>query len=196
MVVIGTHSHKGLVKLVLGSVAEQIFRRASCLVLTVGPNSPEDAELETPGTGRPLLFATDFGKGSRRALPYAISLAAQRRAKLISLHVLDPVPKDSGNRWLTPSDVARMQKDEQSATRERLKEFIEHNDASGIESEFVVEFGEPAEGILQTAATLHAEAIIMGLNPSARVEMISHVSWSTAYEVVCRARCAILTVRS
>jgi nucleotide-binding universal stress UspA family protein len=33
MVVIGTHSRKGLVKLVLGSVAEQIFRHASCLGL-------------------------------------------------------------------------------------------------------------------------------------------------------------------
>lgn len=77
MVVIGTHSRKGLAKLVLGSVAEQIFRHASCLVLTVGPNSPANADIETTGTLRPLLFATDFGEGSRKALPYATSFANQ-----------------------------------------------------------------------------------------------------------------------
>jgi hypothetical protein len=37
--VIGTHGRKGLGKLFLGSVAEQIFRHANCLVLTVGPRS-------------------------------------------------------------------------------------------------------------------------------------------------------------
>lgn len=196
MVVVGTHSHKGLVKLVLGSVAERIFRHASCLVLTVGPNSPADAEMEKAGIARPLLFATDFGEGSKRALPHAVSLADQRKAKLVLLHMLSPVPKVEGNRWLTPSDVAQMQKDEQSATRKRLKELIDPAAASGVESAFMAEFGEPAEGILRAAEVLHAEAIIMGLNRRAHVDMISHLPWSTAYEIVCRAGCAVLTVRS
>src|SRR5271169_194315 len=39
VVVIGTHARQGLGRLVLGSVAEQIFRQADCLVLTVGPGS-------------------------------------------------------------------------------------------------------------------------------------------------------------
>jgi nucleotide-binding universal stress UspA family protein len=196
MVVIGTHSRKGLAKLVLGSVAEQIFRHASCLVLTVGPNSPANADIETTGTLRPLLFATDFGEGSRKALPYATSFANQRRTKLILLHMLSPVPKVEGNRWYTSSDVVQMRKDERSDARKRLKELIEHSALPGVECVIMVEVGEPAEGILLTAEVLRAEAIIMGLNRKAHIDMISHLPWSTAYEVVCRAGCPVLTVRS
>src|SRR5208283_2037009 len=44
LVVLGTHARRGLGKLVLGSVAEHIFRHAGCLVLTVGPGSLQDPQ--------------------------------------------------------------------------------------------------------------------------------------------------------
>ncbi len=190
MVVIGTHSHKGLVKLVLGSIAEQIFRHASCPVVTIGPHTPERAV-----TDGPLLFATDFGEGSKRALPYAISLANKRRAELVLLHVLSLAPDLKGDGWYTPADIAQIQEEEQAATRKRLKELVEHA-GSGVEFGFMAEFGEPGEGILQAAEVLRAEAIIMGLNRTAHADMISHLPWSTAYKIVCRAGCPVLTVRS
>jgi len=196
MVVIGTHSRKGLAKLVLGSVAEQIFRHASCLVLTVGPNSPADAEIEPTGIVRPLLFATDFGEGSGRALPYAISFANQRRTKLVLIHMLSPSLKAEGRYRGGPGDVDRMRMDELSAARSRLRQSAEHGAASGVESELIVEFGEAAEGILRTAESLKAEAIIMGLHRKAHIEMVSHLPRSTAYQVACRAVCPVLTVRS
>ena len=40
LIVLGTHGRTGLGKLVLGSIAEGIFRHASCPVLTVGPRVP------------------------------------------------------------------------------------------------------------------------------------------------------------
>jgi nucleotide-binding universal stress UspA family protein len=67
-VVVGTHGRDGLGRLVLGSVAEQIFRQADCLVLTVGPGSREDSLIEN-GSSRPFLFATDFGAAPLCALP-------------------------------------------------------------------------------------------------------------------------------
>ena len=36
LVVVGTHGHRGLKRLVLGSVAEEVFRNSPCSVLTVG----------------------------------------------------------------------------------------------------------------------------------------------------------------
>jgi nucleotide-binding universal stress UspA family protein len=196
MVVIGTHSRKGLGKFLLGSVAEQIFRRASCLVLTVGPNSPADAEMETTGIARPLLFATDLGEGSLRALPCAISLANQRGTRLVLLHVIASVPQLEGNRWYTAADVMQARKTTRVASLQRLKDLVSRSAALALEPAFMAEFGEPAEGILRAAEELHAEAVIMGLRRREHIDTISHLPWSTAYAVVCGAVCPIITVRS
>jgi nucleotide-binding universal stress UspA family protein len=40
LVVTGTHGRQGLKKLLLGSEAEKIYRRATCPVLTIGPQVP------------------------------------------------------------------------------------------------------------------------------------------------------------
>jgi nucleotide-binding universal stress UspA family protein len=105
MVVIGTHSRTGIAKLVLGSVAERIFRHASCPVLTVGSHCPADAQISAPESIRPILFPTDFSDTSLRALPYAISFTNEQQARLVLLHMLSPVPEIQGNRWYTPQDV-------------------------------------------------------------------------------------------
>src|SRR5208337_1315569 len=68
LVVIGTHGRRGLGKLLLGSVAEQIFHRAECLVLTVGPGSLQDSPVGSIRSIRPFLFATDFSGASLHAL--------------------------------------------------------------------------------------------------------------------------------
>ncbi len=196
LVVVGTHSRKGLSKLVLGSVAEQIFRHASCLVLTVGPKSPEEAGMKVTDAVRPLLFATDFGEGSRRALPYAFSLAAQRRTKLVLLHILSPVLKIMGFHSRTPADIAKIQTDEKTAALARLGEWNRLAAAYPVESELMAEFGEPVEGILQTANKIGAEAIIMGLQRQTHVKMVAHLPWSIPYDVVCNAGCPVLTIRS
>jgi nucleotide-binding universal stress UspA family protein len=38
MIVLGTHGHSGLMHLILGSVAENVVRKASCPVLTIHPD--------------------------------------------------------------------------------------------------------------------------------------------------------------
>ena len=42
LLVLGTHGRQGLAKMVMGSAAEEIFRRASCPVLTVGPKAARE----------------------------------------------------------------------------------------------------------------------------------------------------------
>ena len=79
LLVLGTHGRGGISALLLGSVAEEIFRLVSCPVLTVGPGVP--AEPKNAGHIRQILFATDFGSASLAALPYAISLAKEDNAK-------------------------------------------------------------------------------------------------------------------
>jgi nucleotide-binding universal stress UspA family protein len=101
MIVVGTHNRTGIAKLALGSTAEQIFRHASCPVLTVGPSCPTEPELDSPELIRPILFPTDFTDDSLRALPHAASFANEQKTRLVLLHVLGPVPEVLGNRWYT-----------------------------------------------------------------------------------------------
>jgi nucleotide-binding universal stress UspA family protein len=196
LVVIGTHGRRGFGKLILGSVAEQIFRHADCLVLTVGPGSAQESLVESPRPIRPFLFATDFGEASLHALPYAISSANHFGAKLVLLHVMPSVPMPEGPRWFTAGDVMQMRENARMAALRRLEELTAHHAELEVKPEFMVEFGLPGEMILRAADRLNADSIIMGLHRHEHIGTASHMPWATAYEVVCRASCPVLTVRN
>ncbi len=198
LVVSGTHGRRGLGKLLLGSVAEQIFRRADCLVLTVGPCSYHEARVEGAGVNRTFLLATDFGEASLHALPFAISSANNFGAKLVLLHVVPAVPMPEGTHWYTAGDLMQMRENARMASLGRLEELI-RNATLEIKPELAVEFGTAcpvSDKILETGEKLKVDAIIMGLHRSAHIGTASHMPWATAYEVVCGAGCPVLTVRN
>jgi nucleotide-binding universal stress UspA family protein len=189
LLILGTHGRRGFGKLLLGSVAENAFRHADCLVLTVGPNS---YPLDLSRTSPKFLFATDFGGDSLRALPYAISLANQFGAKLILLHVVPTAlsPEHPPHIVHFMRDGARM------VLLRELEKLLRSEQELGLPPEFIVQFGLPSERILQVALETKADLIFMGLRPSAHIAIASHMPWATAYEVVCGAGCPVLTVRS
>jgi len=198
LVVIGTHGRHGIGKLLLGSVAEQIFRNADCLVLTVGPGSYQRPRVDTTRANRTFLFTTDFADTSVKALPYAISSANQFMAKLVLLHVLPPVPMPEGFHWYTAGDLMQMRQNAREESLRRLEELVQ-DVALEVRPEFAVEFGSATSvsgKILEVAEKLQVDVIIMGLHRSAHVGAASHMPWATAYEVVCGATCPVLTVRS
>ena len=65
LVVIGTRGRTGAAKLLLGSVAEEIFRTVTCPVLTVGPHATMAGGMTRPI--REILYATDFSPESTHA---------------------------------------------------------------------------------------------------------------------------------
>jgi nucleotide-binding universal stress UspA family protein len=195
LVVVGTHGRRGIEKVLLGSVAEQIFRDATCPVLTVGPYSYRESRVDLTGEIRTYLFATDFGEASLRALPRAVSLANQTKARLILLHVVPaaPVPQIPGG--YTSSEIMSMRENARMTCVQRLEQLMPPYEETPIESEFVVQFGIPSEKILQVALDKRVDLIIMGLRRASLSATISHMPWATAYEIVCRAGCPVLTVR-
>jgi len=195
LVVLGTHGRSGFKKLVLGSVAEQVFRHAGCPVLTVGPCSPPDAPIASNGAPRPVLFPTDFSDASLQALPYAVSIAGERRTNLVLLHMLSLAPHGEGHRRYTAADVEQIQMEARATARRQLRGLAAQANFA-IEPALVAEFGPPAEGILRVASELHAEAIVIGLHRRVYAEVSAHLPWSTAYEVACQAACPVLTVRA
>jgi len=194
-VVIGTHGRGGLGKLMLGSVAEQIFRSANCLVLTVGPGSYQDAIVDRHRRVGPFLFATDFGPASLRALPYAVSFARHFGARLVLLHVLPAAPIPEGFHWSTTGDLMKMRESARVCAQKQLEEITSQYLPAAIKPEYMVKFGIPSEQILLASHALKSDLIIIGLNRPANIGTASHAPWAVAYKVVCGARCPVLTTR-
>jgi len=198
LVVIGTHGRRGVGKLLLGSVAEQIFRHADCPVLTVGPGSYREAHVGSVPASRTLLFPTDFSETSRHALPHAVAFANRFGAQLIFLHVVPAIPMPKGYQWYTASDLMQMR---ENAREERFRRLdgLAHDSCLDVKPDCVVEFGSASsvsEMILESAHRLNADGIVMGLHQHKHVGTTSHLPWATAYEVVCGAGCPVLTVKS
>lgn len=84
LLVIGTHGRRGVRHLIVGSVAEEVVRRAPCPVLTV----PNAARRTAPSPSAPVLVPVDFSDSSRAALRYAKAFAARFEAPVELVHVL------------------------------------------------------------------------------------------------------------
>ena len=182
LVVIGTHGREGLKKLVLGSAAEEVFRRASCPVVTVGPHvAPECFE---QGRLRRVLFASDLSPSSMHALPFVTMLAQQHQASLTFLHVVaSAVPS-------ADFDATASIERELDEAREQLRQFV----PAGSKADVVVEVGIPGEIIVRVARAQNASLIIMGLHLQS-VFAATHLPWTTAHRVVCDSHCPVMTVR-
>ena len=195
LVVVGTHGRGGLGKLLLGSVAEQIFRHANCFVDTVGPGSHNDSLVEKTEAVRPFLFATDFGAASLRALPQAASFAAHFGARLVLLHVLPAAPIPDGFHWSSTGGIEQMREKARLASERQLQELSSRFAPMTIEPELLVKFGIASEQIMQASHDLKADLIILGCNRTAHIETASHMPKALAYKVVCGASCPVLTMR-
>jgi nucleotide-binding universal stress UspA family protein len=179
LVVTGTHGRSEFKKVVLGSVAEGVFRR--CAVLTVGARArkqtPHEVDLND------ILFATDFGPGAARAAQFAFSLAQEHGARLTVLHVVEEAAayKREGEERLRKVNIARM------------KQFVPAGSENWCKVDFRVTFGAAVEEILAEARETNADLVIMGAK--ARRMLAGHAPLTIAYSVVAKAKCPVLTVR-
>lgn len=186
LIVVGTQGRTGIGKFLLGSVAEEIFRSATCPVLTVGPHVSR-------GTGEAslqhILYATDFGPESVHGVPYALSLAEEHHARLTMLHIaLEPglVVPEAG----TASPVINPYEEVDKGERQ-LRQLVPRDVMLWHEPEYVVQFGDPAETILRAAAQ-DVDMIVLGVKRPAA--LTKHLGGGVGYRLVCEAPCPVLTV--
>lgn len=185
LIVLGTHGRTGAEKLLLGSVAEEIFRRSPVPVLTIGPGVRSGAH--NGGRFNRVLFATDFTAASVAAAPYALSLAVENRARLVLLHVMRKPEPRKGDRDRLELSVAE--------ANQRLYEAIEYGAELEGTPEVVVEYGEPAERIVAAAQQRRIDLIVLGVRDAqGRLGAATHLERATAHKVVAHAGCPVLTV--
>ncbi len=174
LVVVGTHGKTGVRKLLLGSVAQAVFRHATCPVLTVGPHVPLTS---THVKLRHILYPTDLSLDSAQAAGYAVSLAKEQGSRLTIVHVLER------------PGTAEVDKRE-----EEFEQLLRRSLPGGLPKNctFRVQLGSVDNTILELADEGRVDLIVLGLHPaSAR----KHPHWPHAYEIAREAFCPVLTVR-
>lgn len=185
LIVLGTHGRTGARKLLLGSVAEEIFRRSSIPVLTIGPDVRTHAHNDA--RFHRVLFATDFSEHSLAAWPYAVSLAQENQARLVLLHVI-PEGKISAEQLLGSIPTA--------SPLSRLNALLPEEADLWCRPEAVVDYGDPAERILEASRDRGVDLIVLGVRDAAgHLGAATHLGRTTAHKVVAHAPCPVLTVR-
>jgi nucleotide-binding universal stress UspA family protein len=181
--VIGTQGRRGLSKFILGSTAEEILQSAQKPVLMVGPES--SVPPETDLTLHRILHPTDFAPESEAAMHYAYALAREYGASLALLHVVQDVWQEPLSTRLEPSTFFL----------ERIVERYWKLNEAGLKPEYFLEFGPRAERILEVAARLQSQLIVVGVRGARHPQIAAHLPGPTAYDIVSRSRCPVLIVR-
>lgn len=184
LIVLGTHGRTGVDKILLGSVAEEIFRRSSVPVLTIGPEVRSG--VHSAARFRTVIFPTDFSSHSLAALPYALSLAEENQARLVLFHVT--------TKKRLPGEAMQ----EQDDLKANLAGLVPEEAKLWCEAEAIIENdGEPAARILDLAKQRNAELIVMGVKDAQKhIGAESRLARTVAHHVIARAQCPVLTVRA
>jgi nucleotide-binding universal stress UspA family protein len=185
LLVLGTRGRTGAEKLVLGSVAEEVFRKSIAPVLTIGPSISRSAHSNREF--HRVLIATDFKPSANAAARYAISFAQESQARLILLHVIRKrrgAPKSSPN-----GSIAEIM--------HRLSAMVPEDAELYCRPEPVVEYGDPATSILRAAKDRGADLIVLGVHPGGlELTQKIHLECATAHKVIVHSTCPVLTARS
>jgi nucleotide-binding universal stress UspA family protein len=195
LVVVGTHGRSGFQRLVLGSVAEKVLRKAACPVLTVPKRLP-DAVPATPALFKRILCPVDFSDSSLRALKYATSLAQEADAQLAVLHVVAHEYENTVDIGTTVYDGTMTIRDFLRNRETALRLCLEEAVAGAREFcsvEPLLTHGKPWREILRIAAERQSELIVMGVQGRGAADLLFF--GSTTQHIVRDAVCPVLTLR-
>jgi len=180
LAILSTHGRTGFKHLLMGSVAEQLFRNLSCPVLTVGPRISrrftENMQI------REILFPTDLSPESQAVFPFLASIADEYDARITVLHVL---PEETKNN----PDLRRLAE----PLKAHLEHLFSHKVGPLCKVDFVIDCGDAAQKILSYAHYLNAELIAFGVRHTA--DIMTHLQKTVGYRVVMQAECPVLTYR-
>ncbi len=188
LIVMGAHGHRGFRRFLLGSVAEEVARLASCPVLTLRSENPypEIEKIEK------IVVPYDFSESSRSGLAVAKDLAAIYGSRLYLVHVIEPVmaphpyvPLHYKSAELElPQLTKRVEEELRAIAAERLGD---------AEVEIVVLEGGPGWRIPEYAEEVDADLIVLATH--GRTGLARFFLGSVTEKVVRSAECPVLTVK-
>ena len=153
----------------LGSVAEKVSRHAECPVLIV----KQKTQLSK------ILVAIDGSESSEKALEYAVQLAKKHKAKVKLLNVQESKLFD-----LKPKVVREVGEHVLSDAAAKVK---------GLKLNTQLEFGNPAETIIEVAEKGSYDLIVVGSRGLSSVKRF--FLGSVSDDISHHAKCSVLIVR-
>ncbi|MBZ5506139.1 MAG: universal stress protein [Acidobacteriia bacterium] len=184
LLVLATHGREGVAKWLVGSIAEEVFRRVQWPVLILGPGCSQTESAPQKQFER-VLYATDMSAVSLTALQYASGISHDHEAQLIALYV-EPDPKlgFSFNRVMA-----------QQKLEDWLQDHIDGMSAALIGAHCLVDVGKPGTRIVEVAAQQQADLVVIGARGLGGISgPASHFIGGTAYEISCCSKCPVLIV--
>ncbi|MCG8459720.1 MAG: universal stress protein, partial [Holophagales bacterium] len=188
MIVMGGHGRRGLRRLFLGSVAEEVVRTAPCSVLTTrlsdrDPLAPVKA----------VVAPVDFSEESARALDLASDLAGRYGAKLHVVHAVErPVVATQYHAIYDWAGGAGFK----SATEElkkALAAMVNEVDGSDVDTVLAILEGEPSKAVADHAENVDAGLIVIASHGLTGLEHF--LLGSVCERLVRLAHCPVLTLR-
>ncbi|HEX7449062.1 MAG TPA: universal stress protein [Pirellulales bacterium] len=136
-------------------------------------------------SSKTILFATDYSESANHALTYAASLARDRGAKLLIVHVSELEQYPVGELF----DEEPRPSDEELAKLQAMAP-PDH----GVACEYRLLYGDPADEIVKLADAEQAEAIVIGTHDRSRLARL--LSGSTAEKLLRTAHCPVIAYRA
>jgi nucleotide-binding universal stress UspA family protein len=179
LTVLGTSARRHAARLLLGSVAEEIFRKASGIVLVLGPRMRSKRQQL-----KRLLFATDLEAHSLAALSHLSKLARKFDSTISVIRAVHPDIRSRPERSRIGRETKlKIETAADSTLRKRIKKIQ-------------VEFGHPLKVIMAAAKASKADAIVMGIRSGGECNRATtHIPWALAHRVIADAGCPVLTIR-
>lgn len=185
LIVMGTRGRRGMDRLLMGSVAEEVVRTTACPVLTV-----RDGAAVAPGQAfRRILVPVDFSEPSHLALDHAKELAMTYGAEINLLHVVEDLmlPTAYGVEPIGFS-VPDIVDNSEDALRQLAEEEI------GYEHVVVESLpGYPSTTILDYIDERDVDLVVIATHGRTGIDRL--LLGSVAEKVVRRAPCPVFTVK-
>jgi nucleotide-binding universal stress UspA family protein len=190
LIVMGTHGRRGVRKLLLGSVANEVTRLAQCSVLTVrgkGDRAPvHDIDR--------VLVPVDFSEPGKEALAVACNVASTYGAELQLVHVVPEVLHPAFyNMGVTR--INDLEKDAFQGVESALRELLARTgDCQGAPAECNVLEGHPGHEIVRFSRDRESDLIVMATHGLTGIKHL--LMGSTTEKVLAGAECPVLVVKA
>jgi nucleotide-binding universal stress UspA family protein len=181
LIVLATSARRPAARLLLGSVAEELFRMANCPVFVLGTKA---AAAKKRKLSR-LVFATDLEPHSLAALSQVSGISDRLGASVSVIRAVHPdiTSRRERNRIRTETKQT-VEAAADPVLRKRIRKIH-------------VEFAHPVKAIVGFANRLKADAIVVGIRSVGElIRASTHIPWALAHRVITEAACPVLTIRS